>query len=62
MMMAVPKIYRKALVFVGYNPKLRSKFSSKVYVVEITGRMLVRSWGPANINERRITSKWTQEK
>lgn len=59
--MASGCIFREALIWVGYNPELKSGFSAKVYVVTLTGRTLHCSWGPANLNERRITSKWTQE-
>lgn len=54
------RIHRDTLIWFGRNDSLKSRFSSKVYSIAVYGRTLVRRFGPANIKNRRIETRWLQ--
>jgi predicted DNA-binding WGR domain protein len=60
--MATPKrVNRKVLLYVGLNETLKHKFSSKIYVLSVSGRTLYRGFGPIDVVGYKASVLWLQE-
>jgi predicted DNA-binding WGR domain protein len=51
----------KVLIWFGPNARLKNGWSSKVYIVAVQGRTLVRQFGAANRSNQRVEMRWLQK-
>jgi predicted DNA-binding WGR domain protein len=59
--MNVDSIDGNVLIWFGPNARLKHGWSSKVYIVAVQGRTLIRQFGAANRGNQRVEMRWLQK-